>query len=117
VSFADYVLKNYSQQDARFPPKIWANDDLNLKRTNNGCEAFHRQFSDMFYHQPPNIFYFMDKQTYNYLKITASGSPQIAQSIETENLSRMKKTQENYKNGLIARAEYLKSMAYPPNRY
>jgi hypothetical protein len=38
--------------------------------------------------------------------------PQIAQSIEMENLSRMKKTQENYKNGLIARAEYLKSMAY-----
>ena len=108
--------KNYAQQDARFPPKIWANDDLNLKRANNGCEAFHRQFSDMFYHQPPNIFYFMDKlkhiQTYNYLKIRASGSPQIAQSIEMENLSRMKKTQENYKNGLIARAEYLKSMAY-----
>ena len=25
VSFADYVLKNYAQQDARFPPKIWAN--------------------------------------------------------------------------------------------
>jgi hypothetical protein len=47
----------------------------------------------------------MDKlkhiQTYNYLKIMASGRPQIAQSIETKNLSRMKKTQENYVTGLI----------------
>jgi hypothetical protein len=46
----------------------------------------------------------------------ASGRPQITQSIETENLSRMKKTQENYVNGLIARAEYLKSMAYRAQR-
>ena len=116
VAFADYVLKNYAMQDSRFPPQIWTEFNLNVKRTNNGCEAFHRQFSDMFYHPHPNIFDFMDKirliQTYTYLKIRASTRPQAVSQINKANLEKMIDIQQNYINGSITRGEYVKLMAY-----
>ena len=72
VRFTDYTVHNYIEATSRYPPAIWLEPSLDVKRTTNGCEAFHQQFSDMFYNHHPNIYDFMEKikliQTYNYLK-------------------------------------------------
>lgn len=56
VRFADYIVHNYIEATSRYPPAIWLEPSLDVKRTTNGCEAFHRQFSDMFYNHHPNIY-------------------------------------------------------------
>lgn len=116
VEFADYILKNYGDSNAKFPPMIWTESNLDSKRTNNGCEGFHRQFSDMFYHQHPNIFEFMEKlnqiQTFSYLKMRAAAKPAQTNAVEKNSLAQMKNIQQQYKDGEITRAEYVHLMAY-----
>lgn len=116
VRFADYIVHNYIEATSRYPPAIWSEPSLDVKRTTNGCEAFHRQFSDMFYNHHPNIYDFMEKikliQTYNYLKIRAASRPLLLSTAEKGNLEQMRNIQRQYRNCEIIRKEYVKLMAY-----
>jgi hypothetical protein len=116
VRFADYTVHNYIEATSRYPPAIWSEPGLDVKRTTNGCKAFHRQFSDMFYNHHRNIYDFMEKinliQTNNYLKIRAASRPLLLSTAEKRNLEQMKNIQRQYRNGEIIRKEYVKLMAY-----
>ena len=72
VQFSDYILSTYNAPDATFPPTIWANHDLDEVKTTNGCESFHRHFSDLFRSPHPNVFELManlkDIQAYSATK-------------------------------------------------
>jgi hypothetical protein len=112
VRFADYIVHNDIEATSRYPPAIWSEPSLDVKRTTNGCEALHQQFSDMFYNHHPNIYDFMEKikliQTYNYLKIRAL----LLSTAEKRNLEQMGNIQRQYRNGEIIRKEHVKLMAY-----
>ena len=86
-----------------------------MKRTTNGCEAYHRQFSEMFYHHHPNIYDFMDKlkliQTCNKLKIRAAERPLPLSTVEKDNVQQMRNIQTQYQNSEISQ-EFVKLMAY-----
>ncbi|GFR69911.1 phosphoglucomutase-3 [Elysia marginata] len=44
-----------------FPTTVWASSGFNIKRTTNGCEAFHKQFNSMFYSAHPTAFELVDR--------------------------------------------------------
>ena len=76
IEFAYYVVNDYIDQSSSFPPTTLADSDVECKRTTNGCESFHKEFSTMFYSSHPNIFNFLAKiqsvQTKSYLKMRAA---------------------------------------------
>jgi hypothetical protein len=47
IAFLDYLTENYIQEDAQFPPEIWATASVTSERTTNCCESFHSQFNSM----------------------------------------------------------------------
>ena len=59
--FTEYLLTNYVDDGAKYPPCIWASRTARLKRTTNACESFHSRFNDSFYRTHPDILSFTDK--------------------------------------------------------
>lgn len=61
TSFADYLCDTYIdyENQATFPPHMWANNSADLWRTTNACESFHSRFNSMFSSAHPNIFVFL----------------------------------------------------------
>lgn len=116
IEFADYVVNTYIDQSSKFPPILWANSDLEIKRTTNGCESFHNEFGNLFYNSHPNIFDFLDKiksmQTKTYLKVRASRIQAPLPKRERDNLEKKLGIQLKYKNGELSRQEYVKRMAF-----
>ena len=45
-TFIKYIKKNYVNTNAQFPPCMWAG--IKGKATNNGAEAFHKHFGELF---------------------------------------------------------------------
>ncbi|GFS05850.1 UDP-N-acetylglucosamine--N-acetylmuramyl-(Pentapeptide) pyrophosphoryl-undecaprenol N-acetylglucosamine transferase [Elysia marginata] len=60
-SYLDYLLKTYMHSSSLFPPTVWASSGFNIKRTTNGCEAFHKQLNSMFYSAHPTMFKLVDR--------------------------------------------------------
>lgn len=38
--FGDYLVGNYVEVDAKFPPSMWAKADATAENTTNACESF-----------------------------------------------------------------------------
>ena len=114
--FADYILRNYIDENSKFPPSVWAEPDLQFKRTTNGCESFHAKFADMFYHCHPPNFEFMERlksvQTHNYLKIRSSRHSVPSVRKERERLEKMHEIRSQYEQGDIDRANFVRKMAF-----
>jgi hypothetical protein len=43
--FSDYVVSTYVDDNAMFPPSVWAEIPSKSRRTNNGPEAFHSHYN------------------------------------------------------------------------
>ena len=56
-----YLRSNYVLETSTFVPSLWAGLDSNGKATNNGAEAFHRHFGDLFGYLrcKPSLFHFL----------------------------------------------------------
>ena len=61
--FADYVLSTYIDNNAMYPPSVWAEIPSNSRRTNNGPEAFNSHYNEQFYSSHPPTFVFLDTLT------------------------------------------------------
>ena len=78
--FADYVLSTYVDDNARYPPSVWAEIPSNSRRTNNGPEAFNSHYNEQFYSSHPSTFVFLDTlsltkiQPTTYIKIRSTSS-------------------------------------------
>ena len=113
IEFADYIVNTYIDPTSKFPPQIWADADVECKRTTNGCESFHKEFSQMFYHSHPNIFDFLEKfkgvQTKSNLKIRAARNvlPFPLSRKENDNLRQKIELKEKYQNGELNRLQYV----------
>ena len=62
IQLIKYIDDNYLQPDSPFPPSMWASlITESYTPTNNGAEAFHRHFGDLFGYlkSNPNIFNFI----------------------------------------------------------
>jgi hypothetical protein len=79
TAFLDYLTENYIQEDARFPPEIWASASVTSERTTNCCESFYSQFNKSFYCADPNILQFIyilsQNQTNVYVKLNSINLP------------------------------------------
>ncbi|GFR68810.1 hypothetical protein ElyMa_002030500 [Elysia marginata] len=60
-SYLDYLLKTYMHSSSLYPPTVWASSGFNIKRTTNGCEAFHKQLNSIFYSAHPTVFELVDR--------------------------------------------------------
>ena len=98
IKFADYFVNNYIDKSSTFPPITWA--DSECKRTTNGCESFHKEFSTMFYCSHPNNFDFLAKiqsvQTKSYLKIRAARKSILLGRKESDNVRQKLEMKTNY---------------------
>lgn len=117
-NFLDYLIENYVDDDAVFPPEIWAAQDSSLARTTNACESFHSKFNSELPNPHPNIYVFLrtlkDMQTDTYFKINATKRNEIKlmrkeilkkQKFVTEKIDQLEK-------GLISRYNYVKCVSY-----
>jgi hypothetical protein len=113
MEFADYVLNNYIEETARFPPQLWACvPSMFRKRTNNGPESFHAQF----YAAHPPLYIFVDvllkQQSVNYTKIRGMDIPAGIRREMREILEYSIDQNQMYNNGEITRLQYLTRMGY-----
>ena len=71
--FKTYLIKRYLKSDSQFPPTRWAGLQATGKKTNNGAEAFHRHFGDLFGYtkSKPDIWHFLrNMERFNKIKDT-----------------------------------------------
>lgn len=116
TDFADYVVENYIDDEAPFPPKLWAEIPSDNRRTNNGCEAFHHHFNEQFYRHSPNIFMLVDVllklQSTTYVKIRSLGNIVHQTRRDREKQAFLHQQQERYNNGQINRSQFVTSVGY-----
>jgi uncharacterized protein YbcV (DUF1398 family) len=116
IEFADYVVRNYIELSSSFPPTIWADADVECKRTTNGCESFHKEFGTMFYSSHPSIFNFLDKvqsvQTKSYSKMRATRNRILPKQKENNNTAQKRELKAKYDSGEMTRQQYVKQMAF-----
>ena len=55
IKFSDYLIDNSIEENATFPPFIWASLDARTWRITNACESFHSKFNSSFVSSHPNI--------------------------------------------------------------
>jgi hypothetical protein len=113
--FCDYIVENYIEDDAAFPPVMWAKATSSLERSTNCCESFHSHFNSSFYHSHPPIFEFLEVlrnyQVDTYLKInsTVQRDDCIDYTKRNEKISKML---NDYENKNISRKEFIKMVSY-----
>ena len=104
--FADYVLENYIEDGATFPPVLWSEESSDRGRTNNGCEAFHCHYNEQLPH--PSIFNFIDVvKKMRSLNVNAPLS-----KVEREKLQLLSEQFQKYQSQTIDRLEFVKSVGY-----
>lgn len=76
TEFVDYLVETYIEEDACFPPHIWAANTASIMRTTNTCESFHSKFNSYCTTPHPNIHVFLEAlknmQIDTYVKINSS---------------------------------------------
>ena len=72
------------RQDSLFPPTRWAGLQNQGKKTNNGAEAFHRHFGDLFGYTKakPDIWHYLrNLERFNKLKDTKIRSEKAEKAV------------------------------------
>ena len=110
LEFADYVLNNYIEEIARFPPQLWACvPSMFRKRTNNGPESFHAHFNAQFYAAFVYLYIFVDvllkQQSVSYIKIRGMDIPAGIRREMKEKLEYSIDQNQMYNNGEITRLQ------------
>nr|CAI5842584.1 unnamed protein product [Callosobruchus analis] len=116
--FCDYLVETYIEENAEFPPKIWASASPNEWRTTNGCEAFHSRFNASCPSPHPNIHVFIkcsqDCQTDTYIKMNSLNLNQTqikAKSVLAKQRFICDKICQ-YKKGEIGRIDFIKCVSH-----
>lgn len=115
--YADYLLETYIQQEATFPPILWAEQTSSITRTSNACESFHAKFNSSFYSTHPSLYVFVEKlkefQIDTYIKIQSLNIfPKIKDKSVKAKVKMMENLINKYRTGQLNRLQYIKCMAY-----
>ncbi|XP_048242867.1 uncharacterized protein LOC125375906 [Haliotis rufescens] len=54
--FNDYIVTNWVDYEARFPPSLWNHHQTFGPRTNNNLEGFHSRLNASLNHRHPNLY-------------------------------------------------------------
>ncbi len=106
------------QEDADFPPEVWASKNATNLATNNGCESFHAHFNAQFYHPKPNIFVFIDilkkEQSVTEVKLRSVANGEVEEPRRTtrDMISYTSRNIREFDEGTITRHHYVKRCSY-----
>lgn len=64
TTFSDYLVESYIEEDANFPPEIWAHYAADITRTTNCCESSNSKFKKYCAVYHPHIFIFLRTLTH-----------------------------------------------------
>ncbi|GFR97042.1 UDP-N-acetylglucosamine--N-acetylmuramyl-(Pentapeptide) pyrophosphoryl-undecaprenol N-acetylglucosamine transferase [Elysia marginata] len=112
-AFAEYIFNSYISTSAPFQPPAWTNQEVE-GRTNNACEAFHKNFKQSFISSKPNIFLFMQNLAHEISKATLKMKTPVAtkrkadRDIEKNRLELI----NMYKKGHLTTERFLKKISY-----
>ena len=116
ASFADYIVEQYIDVHARFPPSIWAGIPSNSPRTNNAAESYHRSLNAEFYMPHPNIFVLADtllkRQAMTYIQLRSLRQRGRVYVDVAARQQFLETTQSKYVQGFITRRHSLQSISY-----
>lgn len=115
--FADYLVDNYINEEAVFPPSLWSELSDSLERSTNACESFHAKFNASFYSNHPTIFTFIETlkqfQTDTYIKIQSLHETSRIRDPAVRRRKQCIGSQiEKYKNGYTSRFDFVKCISY-----
>lgn len=113
VNLADYLVKNYIEENSLFPPTIWAEAVVTTENSTNACESFHSRFNSNFYSMHPSLYLFVNVlnnfQTDTYIRINSlKESVKCNNKIVRRRLNMLTSKMLEYKNGSIKRIDFVK---------
>lgn len=117
IKFTEYLFANYLNDDALFPPTLWACETGDLMaRTTNTCESFHSRFNASFYKDHPDIFLFtrnlIQFQTETYVTIQSLNTVKKVRSTYTRKKLYVENLMADYRNKAIDRLQFIKRLGY-----
>jgi hypothetical protein len=111
--FCNYFLKTYIEQDALFPPNIWAEFAATTNRTTNSCESFHAKLNASFSEAHLNIFVLIEIllgiQSEIYVSLRSSVTQPIRR-VEKEKFLREKML--SFTSGELGRLNFVKYVSF-----
>lgn len=115
--YCDYLLDTYINDNAVFPPSLWAEESASVTRTTNCCESFHAKFNASFYSTHPSVYVFIEKlkecQIDTYIKIQSLHvTARIKDKKVKAKLESLGFLVNRYKLGEISRLHYVKCVSY-----
>uniref|UniRef100_A0A2S2P4T0 MULE transposase domain-containing protein n=1 Tax=Schizaphis graminum TaxID=13262 RepID=A0A2S2P4T0_SCHGA len=112
--FCDYLLKTYIEQDALFPPNIWAEFAATTNRTTNSCESYHAKLNASISAAHPNIFVLIEIllgiQSEIYVSLRSSATQPVKKTVEKENFLREKML--SFTSGELTRLNFVKEVSF-----
>ncbi|GFS17445.1 retinol dehydrogenase [Elysia marginata] len=112
--YLDYLLKTYTHSSSLFPPTVWASSGFNIKRTTNGCEAFHKQLNSMFYSAHPTVFELVDRLQDVESGFEMRGADDTARSKTASERKKevwIEEIKKQFEDGTIDRKVYLRRIS------
>lgn len=115
--YADYLLDTYIDENAKFPPQMWANASPSIIHTTNACESFHSRFNGSFYATHPSIYIFIEKlkefQIDTYVKLQSVHIPLKMNDKKTKvKLDTLTNLRAHLFSGKITRLHFVKCVSY-----
>lgn len=115
--YADYLLETYIEDDAPFPPSLWATATPSIINTTNACESFHSKLNESFYSTHPSIYIFIEKlkefQIDTYVKIQSVHIPAKVKDTHTkQKLRTLRELCEQLNNGTMSRLHFVKCVSF-----
>lgn len=111
--FVDYLVENYiDEQQAKFPPTMWAKADASSENTTNACESFHSHFNACFYHTHPHIIHFVEvllqSQTDSYIRMSSTKEEKPVSKTILQRRENLHKMITMYLEGSLTRIDLVK---------
>lgn len=115
-TFTSYLVSTYIDNDASYPPRMWASASSSTSKTTNACESFHSHLNSYFSSTHPSLFIFInaltDFQTEIYIKIQSCNKlNKSSKNIYTKNKEKnISQKILDYKEKKIDSLTFLKSV-------
>lgn len=114
--FVDYLVDYYIDENAKFPPSMWARADASTENTTNACESFHSHFNACFYQVHPNIISFVEIllqcQTECYIRMASTNEKTYVSKSVLQKRKNLNKIITEYLEGSVSRFDMVKFSCY-----
>lgn len=117
TAFVDYLIQNYIEDYAKFPPNMWAKADASSENTTNACESFHAHFNKCFYQTHPNLHVFIEIlkqfQIDSYIKMASTDQIKVNYSkVDAQRRKNLDDMIKKYLTGAITKMDLVKFASF-----